>query len=413
MEHGVTTTKDATEAAGRSELEEAVAEYIAELRGKRYSRITLLQYSRDLRRFVSLAEAEGAIELPWVPGKVERFISKLQLDRHHDRMHARLLRRFVRYLMQTGRLPPASPPEERGPFAGLVPGYERFLRHHRGVSEGGIGFIRSVCDAFLTYAGTSGISDLRSIRPETIHGFIRHEGQRYSRRTISGRCSALRGFLAHLYRRGRTPADLSPFILAPRIYRREGCPRFLTPPEVRAVLASVDRRTKLGRRDYAILLLLPTYGLRGIEVVRLRLDDIDWRAEKLHIRRRKAGNATTYPLSPTVGEAILAYLERGRPESTSRRVFLTHAAPYGPLKRTASIRHIVLRHLDRAGVRVERPGTHTFRYSCAQSLLQKGFPVKTIGDYLGHRDVGTTRGYTRIAIKELREVALGDGEDLV
>jgi site-specific recombinase XerD len=413
MEHEVPITTDSTGTVGHSELEAAIGEYIADLREKRYSPVTLEGHSRKLRQFASFAESERAIALSSVPGEVDRFISNLRLDRCYGKLCAQLLCRFIRHLRQRGRIPALCPPKERRPFAGVFEEYERFLRDDRGVSESGIAVIRSACLAFLDHAETSRISALASIRPETIHQFILQQGQRYTRRTMSGRCSALRGFLAHLYRRGRIPADLSALVLAPRIYLREGCPRFLTPPEVRAVLSSVDKRTRLGRRDYAILLLLATYGLRGIEVLRLELDDIDWRAEKLHVRRRKVGNASIYPFSHRVGEAILAYLQRGRPESTSRRLFLTGRAPYGPLKTTASLRDIVLRQLDRAGTHVERPGPHLFRYSCAQGLLQKGFPLKTIADYLGHRDTRTTRGYTRIAIEELREIALGDGEDVV
>ena len=410
MRNGVIAGKGLPGAVSLSRLEEAVAEFLKELRERRYSEVTLKEYARYYQLFSSAVEAEREIELIGVSGEVERFISKLNLHRTGDRRHAHLLRRFLRYLAQSGRLPSASPLADRGPFGGLVSEYEQFLRDHRGVGEGRVRLTQAVCEAFLAYAATSETTVLKSMPAETVHGFIRHEGEHYSRRSMHGRCSVLRGFLAHLHRRGHTTTDLSPFVLAPRTYVREGCPRFLTASEVRAVQSSVDRRRRIGKRDYAILLLLATYGLRGIEVARLRLDDIDWRGQMLHIRERKAGNGTSYPLSTSVGEAILSYLKRGRPESRSRNVFLISVAPYGPIK---SISTIVKRRIGRAGVRIDRPGTHTFRYSCAQRLLQKGFPMKVIGDYLGHRSVNTTRGYTRIAVEELREVALGDGEALV
>jgi integrase len=160
-------------------------------------------------------------------------------------------------------------------------------------------------------------------------------------------------------------------------------------------------------------LLLATYGLRGIEVVRLRLDDIDWRNELFHVRNRKAGNSSTYPLSASVGTAILAYLrEVRRAGGVHREVFLTLHAPYAPLA-AGSLRTQVKHYLKRAGIRVARPGTHSFRYSCAQRLFEQGMPLKSIGDFLGHRDPNSTERYTKIALEQLREVATGDGEELL
>ena len=151
----------------------------------------------------------------------------------------------------------------------------------------------------------------------------------------------------------------------------------------------------------------------GGEAIQLRLDDIDWRNQKLHIRRRKAGNATVYPLAVSVGEAILAYLKDGRPTSRHREVFLSNVPPYGPLGWTATPGRAIRLAIAKAGIRVHRPGTHTLRYSCAQKLFDQGMPLKAIGDYLGHQDPSSTQRYTKIAMEQLRTVAVGDGEDLL
>ena len=162
-----------------------------------------------------------------------------------------------------------------------------------------------------------------------------------------------------------------------------------------------------------MLLLLAIYGLRGIEVRRLRLDDIDWRQQQLHIRRRKAGNSTTYPLDSAVGEAIVAYLRNERPDSPHRQVFLSSLPPFAPLLTTAPLSRTVRTCLAAAGIRVERAGTHTFRYSCAQRLMEQQVPLKTIGDFLGHLDPDSTHRYLKIALRQLRDIALGDGEDVL
>jgi integrase len=162
-----------------------------------------------------------------------------------------------------------------------------------------------------------------------------------------------------------------------------------------------------------MLLLLTVYGLRGMEVLSLRLDDIDWRNRKLRVRRRKAGNSTTYPLAASVDDAIVAYLRDGRPTSAHREVFLSLLPPFRPLASVGPLAKHIVRYLHRAGITLPRPGTHLFRYSCAQRLLEEGMPLKLIGDYLGHTSTQSTQIYTKIAIEQLREVALSDAEDLL
>jgi integrase len=168
-----------------------------------------------------------------------------------------------------------------------------------------------------------------------------------------------------------------------------------------------------------MMMLLATYGLRGIEVIRLRLDNIDWRKQLLHIRRRKAGNNTSYPLDPSVAAAVVAYLRHSRPTGTQshplahREVFLSARPPFGPLQYTANLGVRVRHYIGEAAVTIDRPGTHTFRYSCAQRLLDGGSPLKVVGDYLGHNHPDSTQRYTKIAIEQLRDVARGDGEDLL
>lgn len=178
------------------------------------------------------------------------------------------------------------------------------------------------------------------------------------------------------------------------------------------MLDAVDRRSAAGRRDFAILLLLVAYGLRGHEVARLTLDDIDWKRERLHVLGRKEGHSTVYPLSTVVGEAILDYLQRDRPQTTDRHVFFLVYAPYKPLS-GHTIVSLAARRLHRAGVQVVRPGSHTFRHSCVQRLVESNFPYKTIGDYVGHRSPTSTEVYTKVAVETLREVALGDVEEIL
>ena len=177
------------------------------------------------------------------------------------------------------------------------------------------------------------------------------------------------------------------------------------------MLNVVDRRTIVGKRDYALLLLLVTYGLRACEVAGLKLEDIDWRRERLLVSERKAGHNTAYPLSSVVGEAIVDYLKYGRPETSERHIFFRIMAPRVPLTSSA-ISQRVTYYLHKAGIKVGRPGSHTLRHTCVQRLVDAEFSFKAIGDYVGHASPSSTRVYTKVAVEALREVALGHGEDL-
>ena len=205
--------------------------------------------------------------------------------------------------------------------------------------------------------------------------------------------------------------ELSAAVEMPQTYRLADVPRSITWDEVRRVLEAVDRRTVRGRRDYAILLLLVTYGLRAHEVARLTLDDIDWKRERFQVPERKAGHWTAYPLASVVAEALIDYLKNGRPETTDRRLFFRTLAPRAPISNAAVSASVAL-YLEKAGVKVHRPGAHTLRHTCVQRLIDAEFPLKTIGDYVGHRSSQSTEIYTKVAIATLREVAVGDGEAL-
>jgi integrase/recombinase XerD len=160
------------------------------------------------------------------------------------------------------------------------------------------------------------------------------------------------------------------------------------------------------------LLLLVTYSLRAREVAALTLDDIDWRQERLRIPERKAGHSTAYPLSPIVGQAIVDYLQNGRPQTADRHVFFRVVAPPNPITE-AAVSSRAAHYLHKIGISVPRAGSHTLRHTCVQRLVDAEFDLKIIGDYVGHRSTASTEIYTKVAIEHLREVACGDGEEVL
>jgi site-specific recombinase XerD len=399
--------------SSRSWLRGPIEDFLKHLAAQRYNRSTLRVCSYSLLAFGEFTAAQGIRQTAALPQWVDPFVAQIHAQDCRRRKVRLALLRFLGYLRQTNVIPGLQTPPPPDPHTQLIDDYLGCLREQRGLCPDTLALIRQPCLALLVFADAEGIANLRSLSPDIIHRFLTAQGNQYSRRTLQSRCSALRGFLSYLHRRGVVSVDWAAAVVAPRVYKHEQCPRFLTRAEIDAVLAVIDRQTSLGRRDYAMVLLLAVYGLRGIEVIHLRLDDIDWRRQLLHIRGRKAGNDTTYPLSVSAGEAIVAYLQDGRPASPHREVFLTIVAPFTPLVSSDGLANQVKKYLAKAEFRVERPGTHSFRYSCAQRLFDRGMTLKAIGDYLGHRDTNVTQRYTKIALEQLREVAMGDGEDLL
>src|SRR5260370_16148408 len=161
-------------------------------------------------------------------------------------------------------------------------------------------------------------------------------------------------------------------------------PRSIGWDAVQKMLDQVERRTVVGRRDYAMLLLMVTYGLRAREVAALTLDDLDWKRDRLHVRERKADHTTAYPLAPVIGEAIIDYLKNCRPNVQSRVLFWRHLSPPSPLTH-APLSSLASKYLQKAGIPVLRPGSHTLRHACVQRLVGGGFPLQDGGGSGGPR----------------------------
>jgi integrase len=156
-----------------------------------------------------------------------------------------------------------------------------------------------------------------------------------------------------------------------------------------------------------MLLLVATYGLRAGEVVRMKLEDIDWRREQIRLKQSKTRAELLLPLTQEVGEAILNYLRRGRPKTHLREVFIRSRAPHGPFTCGSSLYTVFQRRIRQAGIQPEgRRGPHAIRYARATSLLRASVPLKSISDLLGHRSTASTGVYLKLATEDLRSVAL-------
>jgi integrase/recombinase XerD len=292
-----------------------------------------------------------------------------------------------------------------------APGFIEHLRAERGLRPSTIRSYLHHLNWFGTFLKGAGVSRLGELSPALLASFIVDCAPRLSPTSRVNLCCEVRAFLRFCHREGIVGQDLRAAVGMPQVYRLADVPRSISWDEVRRLLEAVDRRTVCGRRDYAILLLLVAYGLRGQEITKLTLDDIDWEHERLRIPERKAGHSTAYPLASVVAEALIAYLKQGRPETADRHLFFRMFAPQAPITNGA-VSSRVAAYLLKAGIHVHRPGSHTLRHTCVQRLIDAEFPLKTIGDYVGHRSSQSTQIYTKVALASLREVAMGDGEAL-
>jgi site-specific recombinase XerD len=262
---------------------------------------------------------------------------------------------------------------------------------------------------FLASLGSRADEDgLVSLNVRDVDAYIQQCCRGLRRASIEDCTVCLRDFLRHLHRSNRTVTDLSGTVIGPRIYAHEDIPSALPAEEVQRVL-EVTRadRSRVGLRDYAILTLLATYGLRAAEIVRLRLEDIDWRRDVLRVRHSKTGTYSELPLLREPGEAVLRYLEKARPPSAHREVFLRIYAPHRPFKGGSILNCVTSTRLREAGITPQgRKGPHAFRHARAVSLLRSGVPLKVIGDVLGHTSTQATGEYLKLATEDLRAVGL-------
>ena len=226
----------------------------------------------------------------------------------------------------------------------------------------------------------------------------------WTRASLAALASSFRSFFSFAEARGWCAPGITAAIDSPRLYAREGIPEGPGWDDVQRLLASTSGDRPADIRDHAILMLLAVYGLRRGEVAGLRLDDLDWEGELIHIERPKQRRAQRYPLLPVVGEAILRYLREVRPRCGERTLFLTLGAPIRPLS-APSITPVAHAHLSRLGLTLSPRGAHCLRHACASHLLASGFSLKQIGDHLGHRSASSTLSYTKVDLIGLRQVA--------
>lgn len=292
------------------------------------------------------------------------------------------------------------------PVTGVLRAYRDHLIAHRGSPQTTVHKKLTHMGYFLEHLRKCG-KTWRSMTLADIDVFLVDCSHRYARTTTADIACSIRSFSRFLFATGRSPRNLADSVIAPVQPKYARPHRALPWEDVQRLLHAINRTNPSGLRDYAMLLMMSTYGFGAGEVIGLRLDDINWSAATLQVIRRKTGTAFILPLLPAVAKAVALYLRDGRPPHvTTRYLFLQCQLPFGPLTCASAVRYIVVKHATVAGLTAPYLGSHVLRHSSASRYIDLGADPRVVSDILGHRDPDSISAYVRIATETLRDVSL-------
>lgn len=288
------------------------------------------------------------------------------------------------------------------------PAADKFLAHRRfvGIVEKNMGTISLYLERFFFYLSSQGVKTIMQIMGEHVHGYLRFISG-FSNQSKDHMMRTVRQFLEYCYQNGYHPEDLTNY--APNVHyeKRARIPSAYSYEDVRKLLDTVDCSNPIGKRNYAILLLISRLGLRSGDVSTLRFENLDWEHSRISLTQHKTGRPLTLPLLEDVGLAIVDYLKFGRPDSESGVVFLRHRPPFNEFTPSA-LYNMVSGYIGKAGLLAagKKCGPHALRHSLASRLLEENVPLPVISEILGHADTNTTAVYLSINIEQLRRCAL-------
>lgn len=374
------------------------AGFRARLRGSGYTPLSAVNAMRLMVHLSRWLDANGLGVADLTTEQVERYAATRRAGGYTSARLARSVAPIVAMVADAGVLVPEVPAVPMSEPERLLAAFERHLLGERALAASTAAAYVARARRFLEGFAGGGVSSLtaghvtRAVLAET--AMVSSGSAQYF-------VAALRAFLRFCFLEGLVEADLAGAALAVTGRRRSPLPRGISRAAARALLASCDRRRAAGRRDYAVLVTLLRLGLRASEAAALTLEDIDWRAGEITVHG-KGRRDERLPLPADVGEAITAYLSRGRPVTGHREVFLRAVAPAGPLSR-GGISFVVRRACRRAAI--PPVGAHRLRHTTACEMAEAGVPLTEIGQVLRHQSLASTANYARVSVTELRKLA--------
>jgi integrase/recombinase XerD len=388
-----------------------IAEFILDLKARGYALHSLHCYGQIVEHFSRWLGRSGLPPFPINASLIARFIRNhlphcrcpVPAPVHAGNCHAGLacLLRFLRHrsLADETPVPPLSAHRQ------LLDEYDTYLAEAGGLSPATRSYRRRYARDFLASIKRSDARSFIGLSPQGVAAHVEHSARHLQPASVRVLAVSLRSFLRFLAVTGRTDGSrLVPTVPQPAPWPLRLPPRTLTDRQLQAFLQSFDRKSAVGRRDYAMGLLLSRLGLRTHEVAALRLEDVDARRDVLFLRQTKERREHLVPLTPSVRRAITAYLRSGRPPTDSRSLFVRHHVPHGSSLAAHHVRGAMRRALARAGIASGK--VHLLRHTLATRLHARGVGLKAIADLLGHQSLDTTARYARVDIDQLRQAAL-------
>jgi site-specific recombinase XerD len=336
---------------------------------------------------------------------IEQFFRRALKRRWSNPSHPATLRRLLTQLRSIGAIPLGEDAKPKSPAQSVVDDYRRHLLDQQALSEETVRSYDRCVTEFLTYRFGTGPLELSQLRASDVTEYVQRKAAGHGQSMVNILVCGLRSFFRYLRYTGHVDTDLA--MVVPKVARwsQSGLPKHLSAVEVKRVLDRCDQETGLGRRNYAIILLLARLGLRGGEVSRLQLEDLDWRNAQITVHG-KGQRQDRLPLPEDVGRAIVRYLRSDRPRCSCRSVFIRDHAPRVGFQRAQAIAYIVKTALATAGVKSARKGSHLLRHSLATTMLRNGASLDEIGQLLRHRSPSTTAIYAKVEIDALRPLAM-------
>lgn len=381
-------------------LADRVAELGSDLLRQGYTMLSCLNLLRLASHLSRWLKAQGLGLCDLSDERVDSFLCARRAEGYTGWLSRRGLVPIRRFLAAAGLAPVAPPAAPLRPLDQLLTDYEGSLLHDRGLTPRVARSYRTVARQLLVATSPSGELDLASLDGTAVKRYVLESSRRSNVEQTRVTLSGLRSFLRYLQLRGDIATDVRGAVPKIAGWRMASLPKYLAAEQVNAVVESCDRRSTIGRRDYAVLLLLARMGLRAKEVAELSLEDVDWREGTMLIRG-KGGREDRMPLLAEIGSALASYLRRRR-KTTWRPLFLNHRAPHTPLSSSA-VTAIVQRACERA--QLPPVGAHRLRHSAATTMLRRGATIDEISQVLRHRHHATTAIYAKVDHCRLRELA--------
>lgn len=387
---------------GKSPYAEQMWQYLSVVIEEGRARATLVEICQMLYSIAPLLPWNGLVTISQI--EAAAVVWSKARSSSSDQVHSKtrlIVYHATRWLRCLGRL---HEPVVIQPFEHELEALIQFEINERGFSPKTIHNRRSFLAPFLSWLSGQ-VNSIREVTPEHLEDYFTQTAatRHWKRTTISLVVCVLRAFFRFAESKRWCRPGLAATISAPRLYSFERLPQGPAWSDVQRLVKASKGETPRDIRDHAILSLLTIYGLRSGEARLLRLEDLDWEEERIHIRRSKQRKSGRYPLVREAGEAILRYLRNARPQSKRREVFLSLRQPSRPLTAGGFGTMVRLRML-RLGLELPHYGPHTLRHACATHLLDRGFAMKEIGDYLGHVSPVATQIYAKVDLIGLREV---------